>query len=107
MDTWASNVQIKPETYYNLLLAVNGTTATLMLDNKKLFSYIFAPRVVDGYAFDLNKGMVGVGSDNSRGVFDNITVPEAEAAGHLPGTRTTSGTARPTCSPGRRPGRGR
>ena len=74
VDTWAANVQIKPGTFYNMLLAVNGTTATLMLDNKKLFSYVFAPRVVDGYAYNLNTGMVGVGSDNSRGVFDNITV---------------------------------
>jgi hypothetical protein len=66
--------QVKPEIFYNLLLAVNGTTATLMLDNKKLFSYVYAPRVVDGYACNLNTGMVGVGSDNSRGLFDNITV---------------------------------
>jgi hypothetical protein len=74
VDTWAANLQIKPGTFYNMLLAVNGTTATLMLDNKKLFSYVFSPRVVDGYAYNLNTGMVGVGSDNSRGVFDNITV---------------------------------
>ncbi len=66
--------QVKPDIYYNLLLAVNGTTATLSLDNARLFSYTYGPRMVDGYACNLNTGMVGVGSDNSRGVFDNITV---------------------------------
>ena len=67
-------VQAKPGISYNMLLAVNGTTATLMLDNAKLFSYVFAPRVIDGESFNLNTGMVGVGSDNSRGVFDNVAV---------------------------------
>jgi Ca2+-binding RTX toxin-like protein len=66
--------QLKPATYYNLLLAVNGTNATLMLDNASLFSYTFAPRIVDGLAVNLNTGMVGVGSDNSRGVYNSVTV---------------------------------
>ena len=30
--------------------------------------------MIDGVAYGLNKGMVGVGSDNSRGVFDNVAV---------------------------------
>jgi Ca2+-binding RTX toxin-like protein len=65
---------VKSDTVYNLLLAVNGTVATLSVNNTALFSYAFSPRVVNGYSYNLNMGMVGVGSNNSRGVFDNITV---------------------------------
>jgi hypothetical protein len=41
---------------------------------------------VDGIANGLNLGYVGVGSDNSRGVFDNISVQV------LPPQSTYSGT---------------
>ncbi|MGA8049240.1 MAG: calcium-binding protein [Burkholderiales bacterium] len=65
---------VKADQYYNLLLSVNGLNATLVLDNKNVFSHTYAPRVVDGYSYGLNWGMLGVGSDNSRGAFDNIRV---------------------------------
>ena len=64
----------KPDVYYNLLLSVNGLTATLIVDNQSVFSMAYAPRVVDGWSYGLNWGLVGFGSDNSRGLFDNITV---------------------------------
>ncbi|MCK5795309.1 MAG: hypothetical protein KAH12_11420, partial [Anaerolineales bacterium] len=77
-EGWIVDVQtkakLKPETNYNLLLAVNGTNATLVVDAQSVFSYTFAPRVIDGYAFNLNTGMVGIGSDNSKGSFDNVIV---------------------------------
>jgi hypothetical protein len=65
---------LKADKYYNLLLAVNGTTATLLVDNKQVFTHTYQPRVIDGYAFGLNSGLVGMGSRNSRGAFDNIQV---------------------------------
>jgi len=67
-------MQIKPGTFYNILVAVNGTNVTLLADNKTVFSYTFAPRVIDGWVYGINAGMIGFGSDNSRGVFDNIAV---------------------------------
>ena len=35
-----SNVQVKPDTDYNLLLALNGTTATLVVNNQNYFTHI-------------------------------------------------------------------
>ena len=65
---------VKAGVTYNLLLAVNGVNATLVLDNKDVFSHTYQPRVVEGYAYGLNWGMVGVGSNNARGSFDNIRI---------------------------------
>ena len=65
---------IKSGTTYNVLVAINGVNATLVVNNKNVFSYSYAPRVVDGYSFGLNTGLVGVGSDNARGTFDNVKV---------------------------------
>jgi hypothetical protein len=65
---------VKSGRYYNMLLAVNGVNVTLIVDNKQVFAHTYQPRVVDGYSYGLNWGMVGVGSDNSRGAFDNIRV---------------------------------
>jgi Ca2+-binding RTX toxin-like protein len=65
---------VKADKYYNMLLAVNGLNVTLMVDNKNVFIHTYQPRVVDGYSYGLNWGMVGVGSNNARGSFDNIQV---------------------------------
>jgi Ca2+-binding RTX toxin-like protein/Ca2+-binding EF-hand superfamily protein len=65
---------LKSDTYYNLLLAVNGVNATLVVNNQTVFTHTYEPRVVDGYSYGLNWGMVGVGSNNARGTFDNIQV---------------------------------
>jgi hypothetical protein len=65
---------VKADTSYNLLLAVNGLNATLILDNTVVFSHTYQARIVDGYAYGLNWGMVGVGSNNARGTFDNIRI---------------------------------
>lgn len=65
---------VKADKYYNLLLAVNGVVATLVVDNKNVITQTYQARIVDGYSYGLNWGMVGVGSDNSRGKFDNIAV---------------------------------
>ncbi|HWH28237.1 MAG TPA: Calx-beta domain-containing protein [Mycobacteriales bacterium] len=63
---------LKFDTWYQLLLAVNGTTATLVVDGETAFTHTFDARVIDGERYALNKGMVGMGSDNARGQFDNI-----------------------------------
>jgi len=65
---------VKADTWYNLLVAVNGTTATLMVNNAQVFSHTYAPTVVDGWEYGLNWGLVGFGSDNARGAIDNIAV---------------------------------
>lgn len=70
-----SNIKAKPNQDYNMLVAVNGTNVTVLVDGKDVFNYTFAPRVdSDGWVYGLNSGMVGLGSDNSRGSFDNIAV---------------------------------
>ncbi|WP_239027676.1 matrixin family metalloprotease [Geomonas diazotrophica] len=112
-------LQVKPNSTYNLMVAVNGTTATLLLDNTKLFSYAFAARVVDGMSFGLNYGMIGMGSVGAKGYFDNVAVQKLapvftytgmenfDAAPSLfteqrTGSWTTSGgyfTATPTTAP--------
>ena len=58
-----------------MLLALNGTTATLVVDNKEVISYAFAPRVdLDGFSYGLNAGMVGIGANNAIGRIDNVAV---------------------------------
>ncbi|HEX5857107.1 MAG TPA: hypothetical protein VFY91_03265, partial [Microbacterium sp.] len=75
VDVQASVVGgVKYNTWYTMLVAVNGTTVTVLLDGKAAFTHTFAARMLDGAAVGLNKGMVGVGSDRSRGKFDNISV---------------------------------
>ena len=66
--------QAKPGEYHNMLLSVNGLTATLIVNNQAVFTHTYAPRVVDGVTYGLNYGFVGFGSDNSRGSYDNIAV---------------------------------
>jgi hypothetical protein len=69
-----SPFQAKYGTFYNLQLAINGTTASLLVNNATVFSHTYAARVVDGVPLSLNWGFVGVGSDNSRGQYDNLVV---------------------------------
>jgi hypothetical protein len=57
-----------------MLVAVNGTTATLVVNNKNVFTHTFAVRIIGAVTYGLNWGLVGVGSDKSRGQYDNITV---------------------------------
>ena len=70
----------KADTYYNMMLSINGLNATIIVNNKDSLTYTFAPRVIDGWSYGLNWGLVGVGSDNSRGSFDNVQVQVVQAA---------------------------
>src|SRR5262245_38306295 len=65
---------LKAGTFYNTLVAVNGLNVTLVVDNQLVFTHTYQARVVDGYSYGLNWGLVGVGSNNARGTFDNIQV---------------------------------
>ncbi|KGM48448.1 matrixin family metalloprotease [Pseudooceanicola atlanticus] len=69
-----SNMKLWADTFYDVLVAVNGTTVTLLVDGKKAVSHTFDPRIVDGLPQGLNAGMVGAGSDNSFTTLDNLTV---------------------------------
>jgi hypothetical protein len=74
---WHVDVQtparLRPDTDYEVLLAINGLTATLVVDNEQAFSHAFAPRVdVDGFTYGLNSGMVGIGAQNSVSRIDNV-----------------------------------
>ena len=74
---WHIDVQVpaklKPDQDYNVLLAVNGTIATVVINNSVNMSYAYQPRVVDGYSFGLNTGMIGIGADNAMARIDNVT----------------------------------
>jgi hypothetical protein len=65
---------VKSDTWYNLLLSINGLTATLIVNGTTTFSFTFQPTVVDGWSYGLNWGLVGFGSNNSRGELDDIAV---------------------------------
>jgi Ca2+-binding RTX toxin-like protein len=66
--------QIVSDTRYQVLVAVNGTLVTVQVENSQAFSFNYAPRILNGEAVGLNKGFIGVGSDNARGLFDNVVV---------------------------------
>jgi hypothetical protein len=75
---------VRFDTWYDLLVAVNGTNVTILLDNKSYFSYTFESRMLDGVPVGLNKGLIGFGSDNSRGRFDGIQLRAlADRATHI------------------------
>jgi Ca2+-binding RTX toxin-like protein len=66
--------QAKPDQYYSMLLAINGTTASLVVNNTAVFTHTYAARVIAGVSYGLNSGLVGMGADNSRGSFDDVAV---------------------------------
>ena len=66
--------QLKADTFYSVLVAINGNTVTVSVDNRLAFTHTFAARMLNGEPVGLSKGLVGMGSDNARGVFDNIAL---------------------------------
>ncbi|MGP6087157.1 LEPR-XLL domain-containing protein [Antarctobacter jejuensis] len=68
------NMQLKAETFYDVLVAVNGTTVTLLVDGKNAITHTFDPRMADGIPVGLNAGMIGAGSNNSFTKLDNLTL---------------------------------
>jgi Ca2+-binding RTX toxin-like protein len=67
--------QLKHSTDYDVMLAINGTTATLVVDNKDILTYAYDPRVDDdGFSYGLNYGLVGLGGISSVARIDNVIV---------------------------------
>ena len=85
---------LKADTDYNVLLALNGNTATLVVENRVTLTYTFAPRVdMDGYQSFLNEGMVGIGANNAKGAIDNVVVQRIAPETTLEQTVEFSGDA--------------
>ena len=75
IDNWSSIPGgVKPNTWYDTTVAVNGLVATVTIGSAS-FSYTFAPRVLaDGTQVGLNQGFIGFGSNNSQGYLDNTSL---------------------------------
>jgi Ca2+-binding RTX toxin-like protein len=76
---WHELVQIpaklKHSTDYDVLLAINGLTATLVVDNKDVLTFTYDARVdSDGFSYGLNYGLVGLGGISSVARIDNMIV---------------------------------
>jgi Ca2+-binding RTX toxin-like protein len=66
---------LKAGTDYGMLLALNGSTATLVVENRITLTHTFEPRVdTDGFQYFLNEGMVGIGANNAKAQIDNVVV---------------------------------
>jgi hypothetical protein len=66
---------VKSETDYNILLSINGTVATITVNNTRTLSFAFAPRVdIYGISHGLSHGMVGLGAQNATAQIDNVSV---------------------------------
>jgi hypothetical protein len=72
---------VKADTDYSLFLALNGSNATLIVNNQVTLTYQFAPRI-DAYGIKhgLNDGMVGLGANNAKAQIDNVTVQRVAPA---------------------------
>ena len=71
---------VKADTWYDMLVAVNGTTVTVSVERQQLRSPTRSRRGSSTASpYGLNKGFVGVGSDNARGSCDNFAVQVAAA----------------------------
>ena len=67
--------QLKAVTDYDVLLAINGLTATLVVDSKDVLTFTYDARVdSDGFTYGLNYGLVGLGGIGSIARVDNMLV---------------------------------
>ena len=67
--------KLRPDTQYDVLVAVNGTNVTLVVNGVSWFTYTYDPQLdEDGLPIPLNKGFVGVGMNGGSGTVDNFTV---------------------------------
>lgn len=73
----SQNMLLKAGTDYNLLLAVNGSAVTLVVNNAQSLSFAFTPRRdADGFTYGINAGMYGLGADNAKARIDNVIVQQ-------------------------------
>ena len=61
---------------YDLMVVVNGLVVTVFVNGSARLTFQYAPRWIDGLPYGLNKGLIGLGSDNSRGIFQTFTVQD-------------------------------
>ncbi len=77
-EGWIVDVQspsrLRHDTLYDVLVAINGTAVTLVVDGRDVLSHAFAPRVVDGIAYGFKDGMIGIGADNSFSTIDRMAL---------------------------------
>jgi hypothetical protein len=102
---WAALAQgtvpggVKAGTFYDLNVVINGLIVTVTINGKNALSYTFAPRVLNGDQVALNKGLVGFGSDQARGWFDNIALTVIAPAITLDRAEYFDGTPQTTTAP--------
>ena len=65
---------VKADTWYDILVQINGTTVTVSLGGATLTYTYTARKDANGDPMPLSKGFVGAGSDNARGSWDDFTV---------------------------------
>jgi Ca2+-binding RTX toxin-like protein len=73
-DVQAAVGNVRADSYYALQVTVDGLVVTVHVDGVAKLTYQFDPRFVDGQAHGLNMGLVGFGSDNARGTFDDLVI---------------------------------
>ncbi|HYC45994.1 MAG TPA: hypothetical protein VED01_10995 [Burkholderiales bacterium] len=88
---------VKADTWYDIMLSVNGLTATMIVGKASL-SATYAARVDHGISYGLNWGLVGFGSNNSRGAMDNIAVQVVPPSATVTKTNDFSSGAAPMFS---------
>jgi Ca2+-binding RTX toxin-like protein len=86
---------VRSNTWYDLLVVVNGLVVTVSINGSQRLTFQYDPRYIDGKAYGLNMGYVGVGSDNSRGSFDNVTVQALPPQASFTDTETYDDGAAP------------
>src|SRR5690606_37828895 len=60
--------------YYDVMVVVDGLIVQVLVNGVQRLERQYEPRWIDGSPCGLNMGLVGIGSDNSRGMFDNFVV---------------------------------
>ena len=83
---------VRDGVYYDVKVVVNGLVVSVVVNGAALLSQQMAPRYVDGVPNGFNSGLVGVGSNNSRGFWDNVSVQQLPPQSTFAGTEGLAGT---------------
>src|SRR5262249_51198697 len=91
IDLATASASIKTNTKYSMLVALNGTTATLTVGKLAPLSYTFST--------PLNVGMLALGSDSSTVYYDTLTVQKLPIAFTFTSQQNFSGGTAPSFTP--------
>jgi Ca2+-binding RTX toxin-like protein len=80
-------------TAYQVQVIVNGLVVSVFVNGTQVISQQLAPRWINGVPNGFNMGFVGVGSNNSQGVFDNFYVQTVPPQSQFANTDTFDSTA--------------